>query len=241
MLLRALADTLFPPLCHGCKVFLDDPGELHLCQACRAGITLVESPLCSCCGVPFVTEGGGDHRCGPCTSETPRFELARAVAVYDGIMRDLIHRFKYGDTVRLARPLALLTAERLLPTVSEFAPDLVLPVPLHARRLRERGFNQSLLLAEKLAKLWQLPLERSLLQRTRWTEPQTALSADERRRNLRNAFAVEDTASILGRKVLLVDDVYTTGSTLNECSLTLKGGGAAAVFAVAVARAPLAS
>jgi ComF family protein len=151
----------------------------------------------------------------------------------------MIHRFKYGQQVRLRRPLALLLLDRLTPSIAEVAPELVLPVPLHTRRLRQRSFNQSLLIAEFLASELSLPLARNLLRRHRWTEPQVQLPAAERIANVRNAFSLTDASAVAGKRILLVDDVFTTGSTLAECSRILKRGKAAAVFGVTVARAPL--
>lgn len=148
-------------------------------------------------------------------------------------MRTLIHRFKYGYQVRLRRPLGLLMAEEIsLPGGS----DLIIPVPLHVRRLRQRGFNQAVLLGEILAQEWQLPMERTTLQRVRWTEPQTTLPAAAREANVRGAFAVARPIGLAGRRVLLVDDVYTTGSTVSECARVLRHAGAAEVLVATVAR-----
>jgi ComF family protein len=237
MLLKALLDILFPPLCHGCKAFIPDAGELHLCAGCLADSPVVTSPHCILCGLPFLTEGGIDHRCGGCLAEPPSFTAARAAVVFAGPVRELIHRFKYGKKVQHSRPLALLAAETLGEFVTASAADLIIPVPLHVKRLRQRGFNQAVLLGEILARKWQLPLSRKNLSRIRWTEPQINLSAEQRRRNVRGAFAVKDAADFRDRRIILVDDVYTTGSTVSECARTLKKGGAADVFVVTIARA----
>lgn len=237
MLLKALLDTLFPSLCHCCKAFIPDAGALHLCPECRAGSPSIASPRCPVCGLPFLTEGGIDHRCGGCLDAPPPFAAARAAVLFDGPVRELIHRFKYGKTVRHCRPLALLAAEHLAGCTAEWGADLVVPVPLHVKRLRQRGFNQAVLLGEVLARKWQLPLSRNSLRRIRWTEPQINLAAAERRENVRGAFAVKDPAAVRGKRIILVDDVYTTGSTVAECARTLKRGGAEAVFVVTVARA----
>jgi ComF family protein len=114
---------------------------------------------------------------------------------------------------------------------------MIVPVPLHARRLRSRGFNQAVLLGEVLARQWHLPLARQALKRIRWTEPQISLSAEERRVNVKGAFAVPDIAAVMGKHVLLLDDVFTTGSTVEECSRVLKRSGAAAVTVITIARA----
>lgn len=236
-MLRALLDIVFPPHCHACRAFIPGAGELHLCPSCRGELHPLSSPLCTVCGVPFATEGGIDHPCGVCTTSPPRYTAARAALSFDGVTRDLIHRFKYDRKVHLARPLSLLAREALTPFAAATGADLLLPVPLHRRRLRERGFNQAVLLGRPLAKVWVLPLVVDNLQRIRWTEPQVTLTAAEREINVRGAFALTDPASVAGKKILLVDDVYTTGSTVIECSRVLRQAGAAAVYVVTVARA----
>jgi ComF family protein len=237
MLLKAFLDILFPPLCHACKSFIPDAGAIHLCESCLAGSPAIASPHCTLCGLPFLTEGGTDHLCGGCIRNPPSFAAARAAVMFDGPVRDLIHRFKYGKKVQHCRPLGLLTARQLGEFVAASSADLIIPVPLHVKRLRERGFNQALLLTEALAKQWRLPLSRHNLRRIRWTEPQISLSALERKENVRGAFAVHDAAGVRNRRIILVDDVYTTGSTVAECSRTLRKAGAEAVFVATISRA----
>jgi ComF family protein len=236
-MLKALLDILFPPRCHFCKAFIPDAGELHLCSACLEGCSLICSPLCSVCGIPFQTDSGEDHTCGGCISEPPRFTAARAAALFDGPVRELIHRFKYNGRVQHCRPLALLAARRLGPFVEGFSADLLVPVPLHVKRLRQRGFNQAVLLGGVLAREWRLPFSRGNLRRIRWTEPQINLSAAERVANVRGAFSVGDPALIGEKRIILIDDVYTTGSTVAECARVLFKADAAAVCVVTIARA----
>ena len=236
-MLKAFLDILFPPRCHACKAYIPDADAIHLCAPCLEACVLIRSPLCIICGMPFLTEGGGDHLCGGCITEPPRFTAARAAAVFDGPVRELIHRFKYNNRVQLCRPLGLLTAQQLGPFAEATSADLVIPVPLHLKRLRQRGFNQAVLLGEILARQWRLPLSRRNLQRIRWTEPQINLSAAERVANVRGAFAVSEPALLKGKRIILVDDVYTTGSTVAECARVLFKADAAEVFVVTVARA----
>lgn len=236
-MLRALLDIIFPPHCHACRAFISGGGELHLCPACRGETSAISSPLCTVCGTPFLTAGGIDHPCGACTTASPRYTAARAALSFDGVTRDLIHRFKYDRKVHLARPLSFLAREGLSPFIAATGADLLLPVPLHRRRLRERGFNQAVLLGRPLAKSWGIPLVVDNLQRIRWTEPQVTLSAAERETNVRGAFALADPAAVRGKRILLIDDVYTTGSTVIECSRVLRQAGAAAVYVITVARA----
>ena len=236
-LFSALLDILFPPRCHVCREFIPDAGRIHLCVACRAQLTPIGSPLCPCCGIPFTTVDGIDHPCGTCLATPPPFRASRSALLFAGPARELIHRLKYGGTVHHRRPLGLLTAELLAPFAADRAPDLLVPVPLHVRRLRQRGFNQAVLLGEVLGREWGVPLAREVLRRIRWTEPQVGLPAAERADNVRGAFAVADPIRVAGRRVMLVDDVCTTGSTLYECGRTLRKAGAAEVLAVTVARA----
>ena len=234
---KALLDIVFPPLCHACKEFIPDAGDLHLCTRCRGEVHDVSSPLCTICGIPFATPGGIDHVCGACLAIHPRFAAARAAVLFDGVARDLIHRFKYDRKVHLARPLSLLVQEALTSFTTSLAADLLIPVPLHRRRLRERGFNQAVLLGRTLAKAWNIPLNVDTLKRTRWTEPQVTLSAAEREANVRGAFALAEPAAVRGRKIILLDDVYTTGSTVAECSRVLRKAGADEIYVITVARA----
>lgn len=196
----------------------------------------ISYPLCQVCGIPFAGIGA-DHPCGSCLKKPPSFDAARAAFVYEGHCSELIHGFKYQNKAHLRRPLALLAQESLTEFVISRRPDMVVPVPLHKKRLRSRGFNQAVLLGELLAREWQLPMERRALQRIRWTEPQVSLSAAERRENVKGAFAVSDNVAVQGKRVLIVDDVLTTGSTVEECSCMLKCAGAADVAVVTVARA----
>lgn len=236
-MLRALADILFPPLCHACREFIADAGPLHLCADCLGKAKPIEPPFCTVCGEPFGTAGGIIHPCGSCMKGGRPFAAARAASLFEGPVEELIHRFKYGKKVQLRRPLGLLTASRLAGFAADTLPDLLVPVPLHRRRLRERGFNQALLIARVLSREWQVPCARATLVRTRWTVPQVQLSAAERAQNVRGAFAVAEPASVADRRIMLVDDVFTTGSTLDECARVLRRAGAAEVLAVTVARA----
>lgn len=237
MLFRALLDIFFPPLCLACKSFVPDSTEILLCTACREKIIPIQSPLCPVCGIPFHTEQGMDHTCGECATTHRPFTAARSAVVFGGPVQELIHRLKYGKKTHLSRPLALLTARRVVPFIAESGAELVVPVPLHRKRLRQRGFNQSVLLAGVLAKSWHLPLSRNNLRRIRWTEPQIHLPVADRIRNVRGAFAVKDPTQIEGKRLVLVDDVYTTGSTVTECAKVLRNAGAEEVYVVTVARA----
>lgn len=230
-------DLLLPPRCHSCRGPLTNGDSCQICADCGGQLVPVTSPLCSCCGIPFATENGSDHRCGGCLQNPPPFTAARAPFAYDGPLRDLIHRFKYHHQVRLRRPLGQLMAHHLTETVAVWQPEVIVPVPLHPRRLRDRGFNQAILLGTLLSKTWQIPIARTALARTRWTVPQIELHHAEREANVRGAFAVTHPETVAGRRVLLLDDVLTTGSTVAECARVLRRAKAAEVLVIAVARA----
>jgi len=232
----AALDIMFPPLCHVCRSFIPTAGELHICPDCRELMPPIVAPLCIVCGIPFAG-AGTDHVCGSCSTSHPPFDAARAALAYEGASRDLIHAFKYRNKTHLRRPLALLTLESLSEFIGSRRPDLIMPVPLHQKKLASRGFNQAVLLGEILSQRLKIPLDRRNLRRIRWTEPQVNLAAGDRRKNVKGAFAVQDSSLVKGSRVLLVDDVLTTGSTAEECGRVLKASGAADVTVITVARA----
>ncbi len=237
MFFRALLDILYPPVCHVCKTFIPDPGSIHLCAACSEKIIPVISPKCPVCGMPFNTENGIDHVCGACATTSRPFISARAAVRFGGPAQELIHRLKYGKKVHLSRPLGHITVRHLGGFLDETGVEVIVPVPLHPKRLRERGFNQAILLADFLSRNWHIPISRNNLRRVRWTEPQVNLSPEDRVKNVRGAFAAKEPLLFENRKIVLVDDVYTTGSTVSECARVLKRAGADKVYVVTVARA----
>ena len=216
----------------------------HVCPACSQQFTPIESPCCSCCGVMFKSREGADHVCGECLNSQRFFGMARAVGVYDQALMAVIHCFKYGEKVGLAAPLSIL----LLNTYHHFwqdrPMDVAVPVPLFGRRLRRRGFNQVYLAVKDWeAKKWQpvltrpMRVEKKALRRRRSTPPQTGLGRRERMRNVKGAFKLGRAHVISKKRVLLVDDVYTTGATVNECARILMKGGAETVDVLTLARA----
>ena len=238
-----LVDWLYPPRCRACADRIEGRDAEYFCSACWRRIQLVSHPNCTVCGRPFPDSGADDHVCGICLAREPRFTRARAWACYpreeveNHPLRQVVHKFKYGRKVSLGKPLGRLLAVGCREFLSGQHLELILPVPLHPRRLRWRGFNQSALLALEVGRAWGIAMDPFVLLRTRETLPQTQLSEEERRRNVRGAFALDPRRSVKGKKILLVDDVYTSGATVNECSRTLKRAGAEEVTVLTLARA----
>jgi ComF family protein len=174
--------------------------------------------------------------CGTCRRRRPAFAYARAGARYGEVMREALHAFKFGGRRALAAPLAELLTAPGPAWLPEGAPDLIVPVPLHPRRERERGFNQALLLARRIGRAWGRPVRADVLRRTAATPPQTELGLEARRANVRGAFALRRPEVVAGRHVLVIDDVFTTGATVGECARSLRKAGAARVGVLTVAR-----
>ncbi|WP_417320791.1 double zinc ribbon domain-containing protein [Emcibacter sp.] len=228
-----LLDLVLPPRCPGCGDLLPEAGKL--CAACWSSLGFLSGPACSCCGFPFPHDKGGEVLCGVCQAQDRHFDRVRSALIYDGGSRPLLLGFKHGDRTDLAPFLAdlLYLAGRELLADS----DLILPVPLHPRRLLRRRYNQAALLAGRLAHKYGLPRENLLLRRHRATTPQGG-NYTARQKNVRSAFSIPERYRdrVQGRRILLVDDVYTTGATLQSCARELKKRGAEKVFGLTVAR-----
>jgi len=228
----AALDLVFPPLCPVCREMLGSDRRDPLCGACWRDMDRIGPPWCRCCGLPLGVEG----LCGGCRHSRPAFAYARAAARYGGLVREAIHAFKFGGRRGMAEPLGDLLAGLGLSALPGATPDLLVPVPLHRRRERERGYNQALLLARRLGLAWDVPVGSDVLARLSATAPQADLDAAARRRNVRGAFQVVRAEAIAGRHIVLVDDVLTTGATAGECARSLSRAGASAVGVLTVAR-----
>ncbi len=233
----AFLDALFPPHCAGCAAW----SRAVFCETCLPLLRPIRAPFCDGCGEPFDPLAHAAPICARCRAKAPTFRAARAAFAFDGPLREAIHRLKYRQKSALAPRLAPLLWRALEndPFLRDFHPDFLVPVPLHRARLRKRGFNQSLLLARELSLLLGVPT-RELLQRTRNTPPQVGLKGDARAKNVRGAFDLSSRAAALnglqGARILLVDDVFTTGATLGEAAKILLGAGAGEVCALTLAR-----
>jgi len=231
---RAL-NLIFPPLCVSCRMRV---GEAHaLCAACWNAISFIEGPLCSGCGSPFEVDPGSDTLCGACLARPHDFRQARSLFRYDDASRPLILAFKHGDRLDHAPAFARWLERTGRPLFADA--ELLVPVPLHRWRLWKRRYNQAAVVAEGLAKITGLPHDPLVLEKRRSTKSQGEMpSAKARRRNVLNAFRVppERAVRVRGRNIILVDDVFTTGATLNACARALKRAGAARVDALTLAR-----
>lgn len=231
---RVMLDLMLPPQCMGCRTLVDEPGQL--CPACWRGLEFVTPPFCACCGLPFAVDLGPDTLCGDCMRLPPPFSRARAVLRYDDAVRPLIVGFKHGDRTERAPAFGAWLARAaadLLPDI-----DAIAPVPLHRWRLLWRRYNQAALLAGELARRSDKPVVQDLLHRRRATRPQGGLGRGQRLTNVAGAFTVTDSHRdwLAGKRILLVDDVTTTGATVSACARALLRGGAAAVDVIALAR-----
>jgi ComF family protein len=236
--LDPVLDLVFPAVCPVCATRSDDPVRRPFCGACWAALPIGLGPGCAVCGEPFPGLGGA-LACEACRRAPPPYAFARAVAAYETGMREAIHALKYGGRAAVATPLGQLLAETgpgVAPAPLDEWADALVPVPLHRARLAERGFNQAEVLAQPCGVAWRLPVLERALVRTRPTAPQTDLDAEARRRNVRDAFGVVRPAQILGRRLVLVDDVFTTGATVAAAARALRAAGAAAVAVLTLAR-----
>lgn len=232
---RNLFDLFLPPLCPLCLAPIP-PGPFDsFCTSCLEQIFPLPSAACRRCAHPYPAEVVDNHLCANCLAEhRPSFEQVIAAGLFEGQLQEAIHRFKYRGQLGLDLPLAelLLTQLQQQQTLNF---DLVLPVPLHPKRLRKRAYNQSLLIARIIARRLQLPCRPQLLQRPVDTLAQQGLSAEQRRSNLRRAFHASP--AVAKKSVLLIDDVMTTGATARECSYVLRRAGAGTVTVAVLARA----
>ncbi len=232
---RAFIDLILPPRCLSCGIPVANQGTL--CATCWPALTFIGAPFCEVCGTPFVYEVPDDTVCADCLRRPPRYDRARSVLRYDDASRDLVLAFKHGDRTDSAAPFARWLANAGGELLDGDA--LLVPVPLHPSRLLARRYNQSALLCAKLARIADVDWSADGLARRRRTRSQGRLSPTERRRNVSGAFAVTEAgkANVAGRRVVLVDDVLTTGATAEACASALLRGGARSVDILTLARA----
>lgn len=231
-----ILDIIYPQTCVSCDAVLLNE-EHSLCWDCSCSMTLLKKPYCSCCGLSVQGMVPSNFRCHTCIKEERFFTRARSCYVFEGVMREMIMRFKYEPALWLRGELlqALLRAYSIHYEGRTMV-DGILSVPLHQSRFKERGFNQSSVLAKGLAKKSDLSYINNGLQRVKPTYTQTYLNAVQRKSNVRKAFAVGNVNSVKGKRLLLIDDVMTTGATVNECARILLEAGVSSVSVLTLAR-----
>jgi len=230
----ALLTLLYPPHCVICSVSLE--AREYLCEACKSDAKRIRPPYCKICSQPFDGAIESDFSCANCADR--RFHFESAVTCYrsSGVVRDLVHRFKYNHEYYLRHLLSAWLKEGLEdPRIGSKPFDLIVPVPLHPSRERKRQFNQAYVLATMLSKQTGAPLS-NCLKRIRKTPTQTRFDRAERMENLLNAFKMRKNMDVQGKQLILVDDVFTTGSTVDECARVLKNAGAQSIRVITVAR-----
>jgi ComF family protein len=234
-LMRGVLDLLLPQNCLACDTPVAEAGQF--CLGCFRRANFISAPLCACCGVPLPYHAAGaGGLCGPCATVTPAFTQARAALRYDEIAQKLILPFKYADRTDLSAGLARLMQRPGAALLA--AADMLIPVPLHKSRLRERRYNQAALLAQALARMAAKPCLPDALIRCKATAPLARMDVSQRQAELTDAITLRPGFSPAGRRVLLIDDVMTSGTTANACAAALRAAGAKRVDVLTAARVP---
>lgn len=222
-----LLELIYPPQCIACQAATSE--AFGLCPACWVSMPMISAPFCQRLGTPFAVDYGAEMLSPAAIADPPRFDRGRAAALHSGLARDLIIRFKFGERLDLARPLARLMTQAGRDVLA--TADLLVPVPLHRLRLWRRRYNQAALLAREVGKLSGLPVCLDAIHRVRRTQAQLGLDRAQRRSNLAGAFRLNPSVapSLRGRHVVVIDDVRTTGATLNACAHILRKAGASRI------------
>ena len=232
---RGLA-LLYPEVCQLCKAEPATPREGFVGSQCWSQVRFIRPPFCQRCGLPFAGEITTEFVCTNCQELRLHFTSARSAAVAKTVVREAIHQFKYSRALWFENFLAGLLVREAAPALRGQGWDFLVPVPLHPLKEREREFNQSALLARHLSRAASIPCAEGILRRTKPTSTQTHLKRDARAANMRSAFAVHPGARLAGRRLVLLDDVFTTGATTNDCARALREAGADEVCVWTVAR-----
>jgi ComF family protein len=238
---RVLA-LFYPDICQICREGKATAREGYVCADCwqkRDGVQFIVEPFCRCCGLPFEGDVTVSFECSNCREERFHFRSARAAVKLSGLVQDVVHRYKYNQASWFEPFLADLLIRQAAPVLAREKWDWIVPIPLHWLKLRSRSFNQSLRLARTLSKATGLPVKTGLLKRTEPTRTQTRLSRAQRAENVKRAFQFSGRKPLEGAKIVLVDDVLTTGATANACAKLLMKNGAKLVDVWTVARGVL--
>jgi ComF family protein len=231
---RRVVDIVLPPRCLGCGALVGDPGAV--CPACWSGIDFIAPPMCRCCGLPFDYDEGPDAICGDCARRPPLYGRARSAMVYNDASRRLVLAFKHSDRTDAAPAWGQWLSRAGAELLAEA--EIIVPVPLHRRRLIARRYNQAALMAQALGRHADLPVAVDALRRIRATPSQGRMNRSQRERNVAGAFAVRESRmkDVRGARILLVDDVMTTGATLTACIRPLLRAGVRNIDILTLAR-----
>lgn len=230
-MLRYLVDYLFPPRCHACAEFTAE--QDGFCSSCFAQFNFITRPYCKICGSKFELNIAEDSLCGRCIATPPSYKLSRSLFKFDEHSKKSIHAFKYYDRTNLGKVFARLLCARYRSEIEGI--DVVVPVPMNRFKRLFRMYNQAHVLAVEVARLLNSPVEPRALVKSRWTRPQTTLTKASRIRNLQGSIIAGGKDLVRQKKVLLVDDVLTTGTTVAECARQLKKAGAKEVYVITIA------
>lgn len=234
--LNAGLGFIYPEVCQLCGEARATPEDSYICAGCRAQVQFIKEPFCERCGLPFEGAITTRFECANCRDTELHFQTARSAVVARDPILEVLHRYKYHRALWFEPFLADLLVRRAAPELRRQKWDGIVPVPLHAAKEREREFNQAERLSRRLSAATNIPLKKSLLRRALPTRTQTLLSREERLANVRRAFALRDGLVLNGERLVLVDDVLTTGATTNACARVLRAGGAGEVCVWTVAR-----
>lgn len=240
-LANAIFRAIYPEVCEFCGEQEAGPAQSFICETCRAtsgAIRWVETPFCAKCGLDYQGDITTEFRCANCSDLELHFKTARAATQYLGLVKEAIHRFKYGRNEWFEPFLCGLLTERALPDLAKNPVDLVVPIPLHRHKKRTRGFNQAERLGARIASALNVPMDSKRLIRVIDTDSQARLDRDDREANVKDAFGYGG-PSLQGERVLLIDDVLTTGLTASACARQLMENGASEVRVWTVARGGL--
>jgi ComF family protein len=227
---------VYPEVCQLCKAEPATPAEGFVGRQCWSRVRFIRPPFCERCGLPYEGELPTPFVCANCHDVKLHFTSARSAVAAKGVVLEAIHQFKYARALWFENFLAGLLVREAAPVLRGQGWDCLIPVPLHPLKEREREFNQSALMARRLGQAVNIPCQERILLRTTPTATQTHLNREDRAGNMKKAFAVRPGASLAGRRVVLVDDVFTTGATTNDCARALRAAGAAEVCVWTVAR-----
>lgn len=237
--LDAALGFFYPNVCQLCGAERATAGEGYVCASCWSqpgGIHFIQPPFCERCGLPYEGDITTKFECSNCREMELHFTSARAAVAAQGLVLEVIHRYKYQQALWFEPFLADLFARQAVPQIQSADWDLIVPIPLHPLKLREREFNQAERLADCLGRATQISVKKQLVQRVESTRTQTRLTRDERAENMRGAFLAKTSDELAGKRVIIVDDVLTTGATASACAKALRKAGAANVAVWTLAR-----